>query len=155
MRFSRTLLTMVALSAVVVSLNSETVGAQQPRQKSESTKATTSRSRGADPNIKKQRGRNSAMKEAPAPANKGAGRARGAAIARVLVDNSTPWYIDIYVDGSYRGTIEPWGDAYANALAGETHVYARAEFDNGTVKTWGPKVVFIDNGEVFSWQLLR
>jgi hypothetical protein len=154
MRFARTVLTMVALSAVMIS-SSATVGAQQTRQKSQTTKATSSRARGADPNITKPRNRNSVTNEAPAPANKAGGKARGATIARVLIDNSTPWYIDIYVDGSYRGTIEPWGDAYANALPGETHLYARADFTDGSVKTWGPNIAFIDNGELYSWRLVR
>jgi hypothetical protein len=72
-----------------------------------------------------------------------------------VLDNSTPWYIDVYVDGSFRGTMGPWDDAQAYAIAGNTRLYARAEFDDGSVRTWGPNVVFVGRGETYTWRLLK
>jgi len=141
----------IATSAAVTAAN-----AQQPKGKTEETKSTTARSRGADENIKTARpSTNSASANVPAPANKGAGRAKGAAaVSTVILDNSTPWFIDIYIDGTFRGTMGPWGDSYAYALSGNTRLYARADFDDGSYKFWGPKVVYIGNGESYTWRLL-
>lgn len=105
-------------------------------------KASTARSRGADTNVKALRGANSATADVPAPANKAPGRAKGAAAAYTLtLDNSTPWFIDIYIDGYYRGTMGPWADSWAYTATGSPRVYARADFDDGSYKYWGPRIV--------------
>jgi len=149
-------LTHLILMAAITVAAAPVTHAQQPKGKTEETKSTTARSRGADENIKTAKPTtNSENANVPAPANKAPGRSKGAsAVATVVLDNSTPWYIDIYIDGSYRGTMGPWGDSYAYALAGNTRLYARADFDNGSYKFWGPKVVYIGNGESFTWRIL-
>ncbi|EMR03220.1 hypothetical protein [Cesiribacter andamanensis] len=44
----------------------------------------------------------------------------------------------MYVDGTYRGQVSPWGDDYVNVGAGNTKVYIVAEFTDGSRVTWGP-----------------
>ena len=53
-------------------------------------------------------------------------------------DNHTTLYVKIYVDGDFRGTVEPWGDLYLTNLCGSTVLYARAYYDDGTYDYWGP-----------------
>jgi hypothetical protein len=59
-------------------------------------------------------------------------------VCRVDVDNWTPWKVQIYVDGTFRGLVSPWGDGVTYTGAGPTRVYARAEFTDGSALTWGP-----------------
>src|SRR6266849_922485 len=74
-------------------------------QKAEATK-------GQDPNIKTDRAPNPVNGPGEvAPPSKGGPRTRGY-LSTVHVDNHTRWYIDIYLDGDFRGTVPPWGDLY-------------------------------------------
>jgi hypothetical protein len=67
----------------------------------------------------------------PAPAQMG--------VCRVDVDNWTQWKVQVYVDGTFRGMVSPWGDGTTYTGAGPTRVYVRAEFTDGTYKYWGPR----------------
>lgn len=92
-----------------------------------------------DPNVKEEEKPNNPNAETSPPAAK-AGNTRGAvAGCRVELDNSTQWRIKIYVDGIYRGTMAAWDDAYVYVAPGLTTVYARADFDDGSILRWGPK----------------
>jgi hypothetical protein len=70
----------------------------------------------------------------------------------VTVVNHTAWYIDVYVNGRFRGTVDPYddieifvGDRYSDT----TVLYAKAP---GTDIVWGPRG--ISRGyDTFTWDL--
>jgi hypothetical protein len=100
----------------------------------------TSRGGDTDPNIKSDSQVNDPNAQIEAPPSKGGPRPRGGGSCEVRLDNRTRYYIKIYVDGRYRGTIGPYGDAVVHALPGETRVYARADFTGTTSYLyWGPR----------------
>jgi len=102
------------------------------------TKSTT-RGEGADPNIKSEKETNDPASPMAAPEKKGGAKTRGGFLCEVRFDNRTAWFIKLYVDGNFKGTIGPWGDAVAYAFPGETRVYGRANFDDGSYISWGPQ----------------
>jgi len=105
-----------------------------------STKVTE-RGSSVDPNIKEESQVNTAGQEAVGPESKGGkSDARGAGrLCRVAFDNYTQWRIKVFVDGTYRGLVGPYGDGTTFTLPGPTRVYARADFDDGSYLYWGPK----------------
>ena len=117
----------------------------------EKTHAEKGRGGGPDQNIKNDSEANDPNKPAPAPGNKGGEKARGAGACQVVLDNRTGWYVHIFVDGTNRGTIGPWGDAYCYTGSGATVLYAIATFTDGSRFTWGPRTV--NCYDSFTWQL--
>ena len=69
----------------------------------------------------------------------------------VVVDNWTGYYIDIYVNGNYRGTVSPWDKRVTWAIPGTNTLYAKAVFDDGSYLYWGPKVTY--TGYQYTWKL--
>ncbi|MEK6324976.1 MAG: hypothetical protein AABN33_25320 [Acidobacteriota bacterium] len=137
---------------------SSTTAAQTPKKagaaKGKVEKVHAQKSRGgggADENIKSDSDANDPGKQMPAPGNKGGEKSKGAGDCAVVVDNRTGWYVRIFVDGTYRGTIAPWGDAYCYTGAGSTRLYAVATFTTGERFTWGPGNVNCYGR--YSWQL--
>ncbi len=120
----------------------------------EQTKAEKGRGTGPDTNIKNDQDKNDPNSPRPAPANKGGEKAKGAgpATCQVKFDNSTGYYIRVYVDGTYRGTMDPWGDYSLYTGSGSTDLYAVAVFTDGTRLTWGPKAVSCSG--LYSWRLV-
>src|SRR2546427_662757 len=121
-------------------------------------KSNSSRGAGEDPNIKtdkQQAAKNDPANEPPAPPKKGGAKTRGFFDCWVTADNYTPWWIDIYVDGTYRGQVAPWGAGTVNAGAGSTTLYGRAVFDSGSVRNWGPRQFHCSSDGVFTWRLDR
>ena len=106
---------------------------------------------GADQNIKSDSDANDPGKQMPAPGAKGGEKSKGQGDCAVVIDNRSAWYIRIYIDGTYRGTIAPWGDSYAYTGAGETQLYAVAIFTDGSRYTWGPRSVGCYGR--YTWQL--
>jgi hypothetical protein len=101
-------------------------------------KGTTSHGEG-DPNIKDDKQTNPINAKKDAPSSKGGPRTRGGGNCEVRLDNWTNYLIKIYVDGIYRGVLDRYGDAVVYVGVGETRVYARADFDDGSYLYWGPK----------------
>jgi hypothetical protein len=93
--------------------------------------------------VKSQTGRGD-EKMKPRPPNdpnaKEAAPRTRAGVCEVHVDNRTRWYIDVYIDGNFRGTVGPSGDGYALAISGPTRVYGRADFTDGTYKYWDQNI---------------
>lgn len=106
---------------------------------------------GADENIKNDSDANDPDKQMPAPGNKSGEKSKGQSSCAVVVDNRTGWYVRIYVDGIFRGTIAPWGDAYCYTGAGGTKLYAVATFTDGSRFSWGPGIVTCYGS--YTWQL--
>ncbi len=117
----------------------------------------TAASKGQDPNINATGGKNvtGATVTAAVPAHKQvAGAAsKGAATCLVRFDNRTDLHIATYLDGNPAGTLSPWGDVYAYAIAGATRLYARADFTDNSVTTWGPTMVDCPAGGSYHWRL--
>lgn len=111
------------------------------KQKVIELKATKSSTRGegADPNIKNEKETNDPNSDMNAPEKKGGAKTRGGGYCEVRFDNRSRWFVKLYVDGTYRGTLSPYGDSVVYTGAGETSVYGRAQFDDGTFFYWGPK----------------
>ena len=91
----------------------------------------------------------------PAPDAKApAGTAsRGTTSCKVHYDNRTSLYVATYAEGILRGDVAPWGDLYTYVIGGQTRLYARAGFTDGSVSTWGPRLVDCPAGGDFQWML--
>jgi len=124
----------------------------QKHPKSATTKGTNSRgdANAKDENIKQDSAPNDPNAKIEAPPEKGGPKTRQAA-CRVHIDNRTPWYISIYTDGNYRGQVSPYGDSYGWVGCGNTNLYGRAVFTDGSSRSWGPNVYYIDG--TFQWLL--
>jgi len=121
--------------------------------KSATTKAAQSRGQAGekDENIKQDRAANDPNAKIEAPPEKGGAKTRQSASCQIHIDNRSPWYVDIYTDGSYRGQVSPYGDSYGYVGCGGTLFYGRATFNDGTVKIWGPASYYVDGG--FTWTI--
>jgi hypothetical protein len=84
---------------------------------SQTTSTHASKSRGAAP-IKVGRDAGNPTRKVAAPASKGGAKTRGGYGAVMHIDNHTGYYIDIYVDGDYDGSVSPYGDLYMNEFRG-------------------------------------
>jgi hypothetical protein len=110
---------------------------------------------GPDANIKEDKNQvatNDPAQEPAAPPQKGGQKQRGPNDCWLTADNYTPWYINVYVDGTYRGQLSPWGKGIVNAGAGTT-LYGRADFPNGSYNSWGPRVFTCSPTGTFIWRL--
>ena len=87
----------------------------------------------------------------PKPEAKTRGDVYGSNYSDIIVDNYTGYSIDIYVDGSYRGTIAPYDKKVTWAVPGNTRLYAKATFDDGSYLYWGPSVTY--TGYEYTWKL--
>ncbi len=119
------------------------------------TKGAATRGSEADPNIKSDKQINDLNDQAEAPAQKGGVATRGGGGCEVRLDNRTSLFIKIYVDGAYRGTLSPYGDSVVFVLPGETHVYARADFDDGTFYYWGPSAYACGAGQYIYFKMVK
>ncbi len=151
MRVARSAFPVALISIILVALAVRPAEAQQHPN---SATATAQKSRGEagekDENIKKDRQPNDLNTKIEAPPEKGGPKGRSS-YCRVHFDNRTPWYIDLYTDGNYRGEISPFDDLYGWVGCGETSLYGRATFRGGSVQTWGPSAY--DIGSEFTWHL--
>lgn len=128
-------------------------GSTQSKGKVGKVHAEKGRGGASDENIKQDRQPNDSSKPAPAPPNKGGERSKGQSSCMVVVDNRTGFYVDIYVDGTFRGTVGPWGDSYCYTGAGSTRLYGVATFGDGSRLTWGPSTVTCYGR--YTWQLFN
>lgn len=58
----------------------------------------------------------------------------------VFIDNYTKWYVQIWVDGAYKGTVAPYGETsyYTTAKAGTVITARTPNFPDGTYFYWDP-----------------
>jgi hypothetical protein len=87
----------------------------------------------------------------PRPESKSRGDVYGANYSDIVIDNFTGYTIDIYVDGSFRGTIAPYDKKVTWAVPGNTRLYAKAVFNDGSYIYWGPTVTY--TGYEYTWRL--
>jgi len=115
-------------------------------------KAHKSRGAGQDPNIKHKSDSNDPKAMMPAPASKGGAKTRGNT-CYLFIDNRTAWKVQFYADGDYEELIAPWGDA-GYTFSGTHTLYARADFTDGSVLTWGPRTATCEGpGWRYPWTL--
>jgi hypothetical protein len=115
--------------------------------------AQSSRGGGADPNIKSDaKPVNDPNAKTPPPPPEKSGQ-RGARGCSVDVNNMTAWFVDIYSNGIYVGTVGPWGNGWTYPPLVGSAVYGRANFTDGTWKYWGPRQFVCAQGGIYSWQL--
>lgn len=69
------------------------------------------------------------------PPQKGGPKTRGS-MCYVRIDNRTAWYIDIYLNDHYVGTVAPGGDLYGWEPGVWTTCYGVAHFTNAPDLTW-------------------
>jgi hypothetical protein len=153
----RTLFTCLLTLLVAVAFSFAIPAAGQQKSSAKKTvadKAQKGRGGGADDNIKNDSDKNDPNSTAPAPPSKGGPKGR-AGLCAVTADNYTPWIIKVYVDGDYRGAVGRYDELSVLAISGTTRVYARADFTDGTVKTWGPRTFYCESGESYTWKLNR
>ena len=133
-------LAVLLVSTVALPQNSKSSKQQGKSQKAIELKATKATG-GSEPdaNIKNDKQTNDPNAKAAPPPGKGGATTRGGGNCEVRVDNWTNYYIKIYVDGIYRGVLDRYGDAVIYVGVGETRVYGRADFDDGSYLYWGPK----------------
>ena len=147
----RTTVVLLALAVAFGGLFAGLTMAAEKKSKVVEAKAQKSRGEGKDENIKSDaEPKNPTTGGPPAPPDKGGDKSRGA-YCQIHVDNHTPLWIKIYVDGYYAGTMPPWGDLYPTAISGGTQLYGRADFVDGTWRFWGP--YHFDCDEVYTWRL--
>ena len=89
----------------------------------------------------------------PKPETKSRGDVYGPNYSDIIVDNYTGYSIDIYVDGNYRGSVGPYDKRVTWAVPGNTRLYGKATFDDGTYLYWGPTVTY--TGYEYTWKLTR
>ena len=152
------LLVLLFLAATLLgSMSSETTAAQAKKPGAARAKMDKDHAQkgkgagGADENIKNDSDANDPGKQMPGPGTKGGEKSKGQGDCAVVIDNRSALYIRIYVDGTYRGTIAPWGDSYCYTGAGNTLLYAVATFTDGSRFTWGPRTVGCYGK--YTWQL--
>ena len=147
MRFKISFLSILFLAAIsMVALNT-TVTYAQEKEKTVTDKATKSRGGGEDENIKMAKPHNN-----PDLYGKEREKTR-TATTKVIVKNKTGWYIDVYNDGNYQGTVSPYGDAYFYDYGDIIQLYAKAVFDDGSYYYWGPKSISNDQYYSYTWSL--
>ncbi|MEO5945247.1 MAG: hypothetical protein ABIP79_00410 [Chitinophagaceae bacterium] len=87
----------------------------------------------------------------PAMEDKSRGDVYGPDYSDVVIDNWTGYYLDIYVNGDYRGTVAPWEKKVTWGIPGTNRLYAKAVFDDGSYLYWGPKATY--TGYQYTWKL--
>jgi hypothetical protein len=102
---------------------------------------------GTDNNLKHRRQPNDRMPHLKLRPKKGGPETRGTS-CRIHIDNCTPWYVDIYTDGNYRGQMSLWGDSYGWVGCGDTNLSGVAAFRDGS-NIFGPTVYGVN--ETFTW----
>jgi len=147
MRFKISFLSIVFLAAVsMVALNT-TVTYAQEKDKVVTDNASKSRGSGEDENVKDAKAHNN-----PDIMGQDMEKTR-TATTKVIVKNKTGWYVDVYNDGYFQGTISPYGDGYFYDYGDSIKLYAKAVFDDGSYYYWGPKYVSNDEYYSYTWTL--
>jgi hypothetical protein len=84
----------------------------------------------------------------PATETKTKGDVYGSSYCDVTIDNWTGYSIDVYIDGSYKGTIAPYDKRVTWAIPGTVKLYGEAA---GTSIYWGTSTVDCDYS--YTWKL--
>ena len=91
-----------------------------------------SNTRSTNPNIKINAPDND-KNPLPASSKKNSKKTNNAKECEIIFDNYTGYFIEVYIDGIYRGTVGEWGTLYVTVKGGYTKVYA---ITTGGTKEW-------------------
>ncbi|RYC66878.1 hypothetical protein [Spirosoma sordidisoli] len=117
---------LVFIACLLIALvGTTTVAQDKPDKNVTVTGKAVPKTRGANPNIKKDVPTTDVPVPRPA-------KTRGA-LCRVKFDNYTGLYIKIYVDGDYKGTLAPWDDGTVTVGSGYTTIYC---VSTGGTREW-------------------
>ena len=136
----------LALATIFVAGTITSTVAQTKQKKTIETVAKEKKAGEKIIDITKAKGTN--VQGQPATEDKSKGDVYGADYCDVTIDNWTGYYLDIYIDGSYRGTVAPYDKRVTWAIPGSTKLYAEAQ---GTTYYWGPYT--FDCSWEYSWKL--
>jgi hypothetical protein len=103
--------------------------------------STSTRTRGgaSDVNVRRDETPNALNKAATTePPSKASRGATTVDAGYICIDSRVDLHVRIYINGSYVGTVSPWGDSCAHYGAGDHRMYARAVYADGSASTWGP-----------------
>ena len=148
------ILALVCMLAMIVGLGALVATqshAKPPKGDSVKTKGVETKTRGENPNIKNDHEKNDKNAKPAAPHAKG-GKTRGDT-GTIHVDNQTGWYVRVYANGDYIGTVGPYGDLYRYAETGTYTMFARAPFDDSPDLTFGPGSLKVYDGSTSTWTL--
>ena len=85
----------------------------------------------------------------PAPIKKGGKKEEGISDVEIIIDNFTGYYIDVYIDGTYKGTIGEWGTLNLSVKKPYKKLYC---VTSGGTKDWLVTGDFDDN---YTWKLMK
>jgi len=151
----------VLLSSAILLLLSPALIAQQGGSKPAATPAPKTphlvsdrgaMMRGSNDAAKKGSDVNVAGKEAPAPPSKTKGATRGDRDCTVKVDNWKGYYIRVYMNGDYMGTVGPWSAGTISLTTGLAELEGYAVFDDGSTLKFGPSSFSCSEGS-YTWTL--
>jgi hypothetical protein len=108
--------------------------------------------RGSNDAAKKGTDVNVAGKEAPAPPSKTKGATRGERDCTVKVDNWKGYYIRVYMNGDYVGSVGPWSAGTIELSQGVAELEGYAVFDDGSALKFGPNSFRCSEGS-YTWTL--
>ncbi|MEO0190741.1 MAG: hypothetical protein ABIL18_07150 [candidate division WOR-3 bacterium] len=72
----------------------------------------------------------------------------------VIINNNTPFYLYIYIDGNYRGTLYSNNTGYYLVWEGYTKLYAEAPYTEPYNWYWGPKYIDLGEDQTYTWNLV-
>ena len=145
-------------TAVVVSVIALALALASPAeaQKKNTLSSRSTEGRGgaatSDQNIKVAAGTNDKAIVIPAPPKKGGKVTRGdSGSCPLYVDNRTGFWVTVYTDGNYRGQLSPYGNSVGWVGCGSTTFYGRADFTDGSYRSWGPSRGYVSGP--FYWTI--
>ncbi|MCK9612435.1 MAG: hypothetical protein PHR81_04175 [Bacteroidales bacterium] len=131
----------LVLVVLVAFVASAFTSVQAQEKKDVTTKASVyEKTRGADPNITVGKPTDDTKAVEPEKARSG--------VCTITVNNYTPYGVDIYVDGSWVGTISAYTKAYTTTYSGSTKIYGKSI---GGTYYWGPQTFYCDYE--YTWNL--
>ena len=74
-------------------------------------------------------------------------------LALLTIDNYTPWAVQCYTDGQFRGVVLPMHSLTVWTSSGYTVLSAQANFVNATPAVWNSGLLFYYPGGSYSWRL--
>ena len=126
------------LSIILIVFISMNESAAQPNEDSVViSKGISSDSKQSDENIIVPKGNNKGDKKKDMPVSRSADNIDQ--LCTVVTQNKTPWQIDIYIGGEYKGTVAPNENRVAWTINGDTRIYAKSP---KAKKAWGPLLFY-------------
>ena len=69
------------------------------------------------------------------------------------IENYSSYFIDVYIDDWYEGTIYSGYYAYYKIWEGETELYAEAPYTEPYNWYWGPRWIDLYEDETYTWTI--